>query len=438
MTGAAGRPPRVLVISADAVGREMAGTGIRSYEIARALAPHAEVTLAAVESGATPVEDVRQVGFHVRDSRALRPHLEKADVVFAQPQWPTVHRWLRDSGARLIFDLYNVEAFEALEFMRQRPLLRRVLGTMGVDRTVAALRDGHHFVCASEAQRDLWLGVMLAERLIRPVAYDRDPTLLSVIDKVPFGVPSEPPLAVRGAVRERFPAIRDGDEVVLWNGGIWSWLDAPTAVRAMAALERRRPAARLVFMGAASHGPALDATREARSLAEELGLLDRTVFFNDRWVEYARRAEWLLDADCAISTHVDHLETRFAFRTRLLDCLWAGVPIVCTEGDELARLVGDQNLGATAVERDHEGIAAALDRVLEQGRDSYAGRLRAAAERFSWPSVTAPLRRWLDGPVPPRLGAGVPRHPLPVLRDTGYRAARAGLNRVGLRDWPRL
>jgi len=34
----------------------------------------------------------------------------------------------------------------------------------------------------------------------------------------------------------------------------------------------------------------------------------------------------LYRAAAVISTHRDHLETRYAFRTRLLDCLWAGVP----------------------------------------------------------------------------------------------------------------
>ena len=41
------RRPRVLFICADAVGESMAGVGIRSYELARALQPHADVVIAA-------------------------------------------------------------------------------------------------------------------------------------------------------------------------------------------------------------------------------------------------------------------------------------------------------------------------------------------------------------------------------------------------------
>lgn len=431
--------PRILVISADAVGKEMAGTGIRAYEVARALQPHGEVTLAAVESTSEPVDDVHQVSFHVRDSRALRPYIETADVIFAQPQWPTIHGWLRESDARLIFDLYNVESFEALEFLRERkPWLRRAMSTMGVDRMTAALRDGNHFVCASDDQRDFWLGVILAERLIGPESYDRDPTFLSVIDKLPFGLPSAPPSSGGRGPRSRFSQIGESDEIVLWNGGIWSWLDAPTAVGAVAELASRRPTVKLVFMGAASQGPALRATEEARELARRLGVLDTTVLFNDGWVPYTERGDWLLDADAAISTHVEHLETRFAFRTRLLDCFWAGLPVVCTRGDELARIVEAEDLGEAVPQSDPTAVAAALERVLDRDRAEYTPQLAAAAERFAWANVVAPVPRWLQSPPPPPLGNGVARHPSAAARDIGYRAVRALLNRAGLRDWPRL
>ena len=75
---------------------------------------------------------------------------------------------------------------------------------------VDALHDGHHFLCASEKQRDLWLGAMMAERLIAPDVYDRDPSLRSLLDVVPFGVPSDAAGAVAGAPgpRERFASDR--------------------------------------------------------------------------------------------------------------------------------------------------------------------------------------------------------------------------------------
>jgi glycosyltransferase involved in cell wall biosynthesis len=282
----------------------------------------------------------------------------------------------------------------------------------------------------------------MAERLLSPPVYDRDPSLRSFIDLVPFGVPTAPPAPLPGAPgpRERFPTIGADDEVVLWNGGIWNWLDAPTAIRAVAALAERRPHVRLVFMGASMHGAGRRAHEEARRVAAELGVLDSRVFFNTEWVRYAERANWLLAADCAVSTHVDHLETRFAFRTRLLDCFWAGLPVVCTSGDDLAALVEREDVGATVPEREPAAVAAALERVLARGRAGFAAALGRVAADFAWPRVAEPLVRFATlGPPPPRSPGGLARRrPFQLARGQGYRAARTTLNAVGLRGWPTL
>lgn len=433
--------PRVLVISADHVGESMAGAGIRAYELARALQPHADVTLAAVEERTSPLPDVDVVTYRVFEPRDLKPHIKAADAIVARPQWPDVAHWLKHSGARLVFDLYNPEPFEVLEFLAERGQVRGVVQALTLDRITEAFRIGHHFMCASGKQRDMWLGAMLAERLIRPQVYDRDPSLLSTIDAVPFGVPDEPPKRTGApGPRERFGLAPDA-EIVLWNGGIWKWLDAPTAIRATAELVERRPNAHLVFMAAASDR-AQAAADEARATASELGLLDSHVHFNDEWVAYGERANWLLDSDCAISTHVEHLETRFAFRTRVLDCFWSGLPIVCTQGDELAERIERDDLGGTAAQGDPHALAAALERVLERGRAEYARRLAVAATDHAWNRVVEPLVRWVTADeLPPRLGDGLggfSRRPTAVARHHGYRAGRSALNLVGLRDWPKL
>src|SRR5262249_28644569 len=99
------------------------------------------------------------------------------------------------------------------------------------------------------------------------------------------------------------------------------------------------------------------------------------------WVPYEERVNWLLDADCAVSAHLDHVETRFAFRTRLLDCFWAGLPVVCTEGDDLAERVARDDLGGTVAAGDVDGMAAAPGRGAGPGAGARARPLRAATRR---------------------------------------------------------
>jgi glycosyltransferase involved in cell wall biosynthesis len=430
------RRNRVLVICADRLGSSLAGVAVRAYELARVLMDHAEVTLAGVEAETPPPPGVPAVTYNLRDPRALRPHIQAADVIVAQQQWPVIARWMRQSGARLVYDLVTPEPFELIEGLTGRPVARRVVGTLALDRVIAALQDGHHFICGGQKQRDLWIGAMLAERIITPELYDSDPSLLSVIDTVPFGTPAEPPRARGRGPEDRFPQIGPDDEVAVWSGGIWPWLDAPGAIRAVAEVVERRPRAKLVFM--ASSPPAHATESEAKRVAEELGVLDSVVFFNDRWVPYDERADWLLRANCALSAHQEHLETRFAFRTRVLDCFWAGLPIVCSSGDELAGRIERDDLGAVAPPGDTRALADALERVLARGRDAFAGQLARAAAEHEWTRAAAPLVRYATETAPPRRRAVVRRRPLHAVRDQGFRAALTGLNVLGVEKTPFL
>src|SRR5437899_11836456 len=112
-------------------------------------------------------------------------------------------------------------------------------------------------------------------------------------------------------------------------------------------------------------------TARAVDLADELDVRDRSVFFNFGWVPYDERGAYLLEADVGVSAHFDELETRFAFRTRLLDCFWAGLPVVTATGDSLADLVEERKLGRAVACEDVDAYAAALAEVLAEPRSGF-------------------------------------------------------------------
>jgi glycosyltransferase involved in cell wall biosynthesis len=426
-TRSSGRPS-VLFLSADPVGASMAGAGIRYFELARILSEHAVVRIAHTGARDETLGGIATFAYRPHAPRKLSALLKDASVVVCQPQWPLINHWLRRAGARVVFDIYDPETFETLELIStEQPRRRRAFADLSLDRLHDALRTGHHFMCASEKQRDLWLGAMLGLRLIDPRGYDRDPTMRSVIDTVPFGLPSDPPAPLPGAgPRERLVGIDRDSELVLWNGGMWNWLDPVTAVRAVALLAERRPRLRLVFMGASDKAAAAIASADAHAAARELGVDGSIVHFHEQWVPYEERAAWLTQADCAISTHAEHLETRFAFRTRLLDCFWSGLPVVCTDGDDLADRVAREQLGAVAPAGDVQAVANAIAQVLDRGRDSYAERLARVAGEYAWPRAAEALVRWVTaGQPPPRLGQArgtVRPTPLHRLRSAAYLA----------------
>lgn len=423
---------QILVISADKVGRRMAGTSIRAYELARALGSEGDVTLAALnspEADGLGLFDVPILSYDLRAPSELAAAIMSADVVICQPQWPHLGRSLARTRARVVFDLYTPEHLEVLE---RESRLRSVIVALTRDRVAEALHAGSQFICATERQRDLWIGMMLEERLLGARTYDRDRSLQNLIRIVPFGTSEAPPRADGHPIRRQFPVIGESDRIVLWNGGLWDWFDAPTAIRAVAAIVRDRPDTRLVFMGAASAGPGARATSEARRVAAELGLLDTHVLFNDSWVPYDDRGGWLLEADCAVSTHVEHLETRFAFRTRLLDCFWAGLPIVCTAGDELASWIVRDDLGAVAAERDVTAVAAGLAAVLDRGKDAFRAQLANAADGYRWGRVVDPLKDLLRSPDPGPLGTNGARRLGPRVRNWAFRSAVTAASTLGV------
>lgn len=394
-----GPRPRVLVLSAEPVGERMAGPAIRARELAGALAGDCAVTLAAPRPSALRDHRIALLEAGLADYDALLAAIRTHDVVIAQLLPPRLLAKAWRLPARLVVDLYNPTVVEVLEAGAGRPARERARRRRIATRAAAAhLAAADFVVCASERQRDLWLGGMALRELLAPDALDADEDLSGFLAVVPFGVPAQPPEPAPGrGLRATLPAIAREDRVLLWGGGIWDWLDAPTAIRAAALLADREPSVHLVFGGV--RRPALAAadqhraTAEAIALARELGLEGRRVHFHDGWVPYDQRGAWLLEADIGVSAHRAHLESRFAFRTRIVDYLWAGLPVVATGGDALGDLVGDRQLGRAVAPGDPAAFAAACAELLDDGaaRERARAAVAAAAQELRWDRVVAPL-----------------------------------------------
>lgn len=389
---------RVLLVAIDRVGTRMAGPAIRYWELANVLATQCDVELAV--PGAT---DLEPDGFRVRevdldDSAALARLAAEFDVVVAERLPVPAMRRLARARVRTIYDLYAPRLLEnvALE-ARSKPDARSDFYRMTKLVQDVALSSGDAFVCASERQRDLWLGALMAAGRVDRAAYDRDPSLRDLIDVVPFGIPAELPPRGAAVLRGVVDGIPADAELVIWPGGIWEWFDPLTVIRAVAELASERPRLRLYFLGLQHPNPEIERmamTDRAVELARELDVLDRVVFFNYGWVPYADRGRYLGEADVGISAHFDDVESRYAFRTRLLDCFWAGLPVVATKGDELSDLVEAERLGRTVPVADVAAWRAALAWTLDDVNAVTARRnIEAVRERFTWDRAAAPLER---------------------------------------------
>jgi glycosyltransferase involved in cell wall biosynthesis len=213
---------------------------------------------------------------------------------------------------------------------------------------------------------------------------------------VPFGLSSTPPAHERDVLKGVLPGIDQNDKVLLWSGGLYNWFDPATLIRAVAQLSARRDDVRLFFQGTKHPHPGvpeMSIVRSSRALANELGVLDSTVFFNPSWVDYADRQNFLTEADAGVSTHFSHIETTFSFRTRILDYLWAELPMVVTEGDYFAEIVAREKLGIVVPAKDVQALADALEKVLYDETFIAEARenIRRVRTSFYWHNTLAPL-----------------------------------------------
>jgi glycosyltransferase involved in cell wall biosynthesis len=295
---------------------------------------------------------------------------------------------------------------EMLEQGKDKPDDKRALDLAAVTKVLnTQLERGDFFLCASERQRHFWLGHLAALGRLTPTLYDNDPTTQSLLGIVPFGLSGKPPQRTGPAIKGVVPGVTDADKVVIWAGGVYSWFDPLSLIEAMDHLRRRQPSAKLYFLGMKHPNPEvpdMDIAGQTRALSAQLGLTGETVFFNDGWVPYTERQNWLLDANCGVTTHYEHVETTFAFRTRVLDYLWAGLPIVTTSGDSFADLVLREGLGVVVPPEDPEALADALEKVLYDEEFAAACRERIAVvrERFTWETALAPLAEFCRNPRP--------------------------------------
>ncbi len=400
--------PRVVIITGDPIGAKLAGPAIRAWNMAHALAANAHVTLVSmsrVEPLTAPFDLVR---IRAHDDRTFAKLEATADVIIFQGHALEAFPTLRSSEKILVIDVYDPMHLEQLEQGRELP---REVWTRHVAEATMSLNEqlarGDFFLCASERQRHFYLGQLAALGRLTPEVYENDDDLTGLISVAPFGIDPTPPEHRRDVLKGVRPGIAADDKVLLWGGGLYNWFDPQTLIRAVAQVQESRPQVRLFFQGTAHPHPdvpLMGIVKESRDLAAELGVLDTAVFFNDAWVEYADRANYLLEADAGVSTHHDHIETTFSFRTRILDYLWAGLPMVVTEGDHFAAVVEAEGLGVVVRDGDVDGLAAAIERVLFDERFIAEARANIARvrEQYLWPVVLEPLVRFMHDPRPAR------------------------------------
>ncbi len=249
----AGSARPVVFVSHDRIGPSMAGPGIRYWELARVVARHCPVRVAAPVGSRPPDDGPDLVCDDPSRLETLWPLIQPARALVAPAPLLDDLPALAALRLPLAIDLYDPAILEDLERARQDPRLIPPVAEWR-QRWLSLFQAGDFFLCASERQRDLWLGMLLLAGRVNRWTYGHDPTLRRLIDVVPMGLPATPPPR-GGGLKGRQPGIAPTDRVVLWGGGLWDWLDPLTLVRAVPQVVARHPTLRVVFLGTRHPNP---------------------------------------------------------------------------------------------------------------------------------------------------------------------------------------
>ena len=393
---------KVLLISPDCINKKMSGPGIRYYNFAKELSKTLKVFLFIPNK----VTDFNFEGENfeviVGDKKRLEEISFTVDSIVVQGIAYRLYPFLKNTTKPVVVDIYDPITLENLELRKFLSMNDRVAyHETDIDLILEQLALGDFFMCASEKQKDYWMGMLAAVNRVNPITYNENVEMKKLIEVVPFGFDNSEPVKTKKVLKGVWENISENDKVLIWGGGIWNWFDPLTLIEAMREVTQIRKDVKLFFMGIGHPSLNVDTkvADECIAKSKEYDLYNKNVFFND-WVDYNERQNYLLEADIGVSTYMNNLETRYSFRTRILDYLWCELPMILTKGDYMGELVENHNLGYCHQAADFKELAEKIISLIENGEvyEKAKINIKNIKEAYRWENVVKPLINFCENP----------------------------------------
>src|ERR1700733_2572666 len=188
---------KILCLTLEPISARMAGPAIRCLELGRQLAREFDVTVASPCAVEKDMELPAQQGFAVA-AGATRNDIEslaqQADVIFLQANVLKPFPKLANMDKFIIVDLYDPYLFSLLAQYPDNPATASSSYRLMHQVLEQHMKVADFTVCASERQRDYWLGRFCALGRLDPRMCRFDPTLRKLIDVAPFGLADGKPV----------------------------------------------------------------------------------------------------------------------------------------------------------------------------------------------------------------------------------------------------
>jgi glycosyltransferase involved in cell wall biosynthesis len=419
----------ILIISHDKIGDNMAGPGIRYHHMANFLSKDFHVTVGFFDPTYLPDDKFsRSYDIAHVDVPKFREQFNNKDIIISMWLGDEMMEYCKENGIFVTFDMYAPVPVEnlSLYLFSGDPI------TANTDYSYRQsyclyekfFQCGDLFLLSNRRQLDYWMGYVFGTSQISVSGYKKRP-LFDRFILAPMGIDSSQELKhTKSVMRGEIPGINQDDKVILWTGGIWNWFDAQTLIRAMGILKPKRPDIKLVFFGVKHPNPDVPAMQEASdtiALARRLELLNETVFVHEDWVPYHDRLNYLLEADAAVNTTKDTIESEMSHRTRVLDHLLATLPTIATSGDYLSdEVIKPKDLGIVVPPNDADRLAESIIEIVDDNNNKRIRKnISEIRAEYDWSQTLYDLKMMLLSGVD-KLPFNEPIKPRDIPKDKLY------------------
>jgi glycosyltransferase involved in cell wall biosynthesis len=248
---------------------------------------------------------------------------------------------------------------------------------------------GDFLLTAGYRERYYLLGLLAASKRLTQSASNQNNSLIHVI---PITPPTTPP-----KLQEKIVDKKSGELILLVAGALLPWYDYITFFEALKILfQKGETNFTVIFMG----GNPRDSKFEKiiQKLAKNT-LREKLVFTG--LVPFKKRANYYLSADVAINIPSPTIEDELSVRTRIVDYLWAQLPIITPARDEYSQIVVNNGAGFTYEAGNPLSLATTIETImakpekLKQARNEIKKLLETY---FNLKNYIKPLESFIENP----------------------------------------
>lgn len=193
--------------------------------------------------------------------------------------------------------------------------------------------------------------------------------------------------------------IGEDDFVVLWCGGYNTWTDVETLFKALTWAMAENPSLHYVSVGANTY------EAPDNVYTQLLDLIDKSPFRHRfhmlGWRPWSEIPQYYRESDVGINIDALHYETIYGTRTRLVEMIADGLPVITSLGAELSYLLRDRGAALTFEVGDWQGMGEQLVKLSQD--DALREQMAATAHEFattvlSFGATTKAVREWVRHP----------------------------------------